>query len=249
MRVGRAAKLLFAAVLAAIGALNLVYRDFALQWQPVPPSVPHRTILAITSGIFLIACAVGLVSRKHKMLAMTFGCLYLIVWVAILQGPLVLTAPLSIGAWLGFGENLALVAAALIVLASVSPEPESLIRFARVLFGLACIEFGLSHFAYADITASMVPAWLPDHLLFAYLTGAGHCAAGIAILFGLLPRLGAALEALMMSSFVAFVHIPGVVQAPFDRLQWTMLVFAFALASSAWVIAGSLGNRPWLKAA
>lgn len=247
MRVGAAARLLFAAVLAAIGALDLVFRDFALQWQPVPASVPHRFILAIASGVFLIVCATGLVSRQHKMLAMTFACLYLIVWVALLQGPHVLAAPLSIGAWLGFAENLALLAAALIVLASVSPEPVSLIRFARVLFGLACIEFGLSHFAYADVTASMIPVWIPDRLFLAYLTGAGHCAAGVAIVFGVLPRLGATLEALMMSSFVALVHVPGVAHAPIDRMQWTMLVFAFALAGSAWVIAGSLRDRPWFK--
>lgn len=247
MRVGNIAKLLFAAVLAAIGTIDLVYRDFALQWQPVPVWVPHRPVLAIASGVFFVACALGLVSRSHKMLAMTFATLSLIFWVAILQGPHVLAAPLSIGAWLGFAETLAVLAASLIVLASVSHEPVSLIRFARVLFGLACVEFGLSHFAYAAVTATMVPAWLPDRLIFAYLTGAGHCAAGLAILSGRLSRLGATLEAAMMSGFVALVHIPGVVHAPHDRLQWTMLVFAFALAGSAWVIAGSLGERAWLK--
>ena len=52
----------------------------------------------------------------------------------------------------------------------------------------------------------------------------------------------------MTSSFVALVQGPIVVHAPKDRLQWTILVFAFALAGSAWVVVASLRDRPWLKA-
>lgn len=247
MRVGRAAVLLFAAVLAAIGALNLVYRDFALQWQPVPSTMAHRSLLAIASGVFLIACTAGLISRRHKALAMTFGCLYLIVWLAILHGSQVLAAPFSMAAWLLFSETLSIVAAALIVLASVSPEPVSLICFARALFGLACIVFGLSHVPFAGMVAAIMPAWLPDHLAFAYLLGAAHLAVAFALLSGVLARLAATLEALMITLFLALVRIPGAVHAPADRVQWTLLVLSFSIAGSAWVIAASLGDRRWLK--
>ena len=72
-------------------------------------------------------------------------------------------------------------------------------RMAQVLFGLTCIFYGWSHFAYADYTASMVPAWLPDRLGIAYFTGLGHVAAGIGVVVGILPRLAATLEAIMMS--------------------------------------------------
>ena len=126
---------------------------------------------------------------------------------------------------------------------------ESAQRRARVLFGAACLVFGLSHFAYADFTVGMIPAWLPARLGLAYLTGAGHAAAGIAILSMRFSRLAAILEAVMMSVFVVLVHAPsiGAVPAPFwaptYQMQWTLLAGALTLAASAWCIADSLRGR------
>jgi len=104
---------------------------------------------------------------------------------------------------------------------------------------LALLPIGLSHFVYVNETAQMVPAWLPARTGLAYLTGAGHAAAGLGLLFSIVPRLAATLEAVMMSSFVLLIHIPAVAHAPTDRLQWTMLSVATALAGSAWTVAGS----------
>jgi uncharacterized membrane protein len=118
-------------------------------------------------------------------------------------------------------------------------------RIARFLFAVSCLELGLSHFVYAEGTASMVPAWLPDRLGFAYLTGAGHFAAGVAILFAIFPRLAATMEAIMISLFVLLVHLPGVASEPASRLKWTMLFVATALAGSAWAIARSLRDASW----
>ncbi len=97
----------------------------------------------------------------------------------------------------------------------------------------------------------MVPGWLPQRLFFAYLTGAGHLLAGIALVTGVLPRLAATLEAVMMSCFVLLVHIPMVLwhKAGEGHLNWTLLFVASSLASSAWAISGALKDRPWgLKA-
>ena len=118
-------------------------------------------------------------------------------------------------------------------------------RVPRYLFGAACVVLGVSHFVYLDVTAGMVPAWLPDRTGFAYLTGAGHLGAGLAILFGVLPRLAATLEASMISSFVLLLHAPSVFSQPSSRLQWTMLFVASAIAGAARVVAGSLRTHSW----
>lgn len=88
------------------------------------------------------------------------------------------------------------------------------VGFVQQLFGFDCVTCGLPHFAYAEITASMIPGWMPAHLILAYVTGAGHLAAGLGILTGVLPRLAATLEALMLSSFLLQVHMPNIFANP-----------------------------------
>jgi uncharacterized membrane protein len=167
----------------------------------------------------------------------------------------VVIAPGNVGMWLGFCENLFLMSGGWILFASLAGPGNTLgmkfvtsisgVRVARYLIGISCLVFGLSHFVYLDGTASMIPAWMPYHIGFAGLTGAGHFAAGLGILFSLLPRLAATLEAIMISLFVALVHIPGVASGPANRMQWTMLFVASALAGAAYTTARSLQHASW----
>jgi uncharacterized membrane protein len=117
------------------------------------------------------------------------------------------------------------------------------------VFGLTCIFYGWSHFVYADYTAGMVPAWLPVHRGLAYFTGLAHIAAGVAIVVGILPRLAATLEALMMSLFGLLVWVPSFFMQPMPawalppQNQWSELIVNLALAASAWVVAASLHSK------
>jgi uncharacterized membrane protein len=125
------------------------------------------------------------------------------------------------------------------------------VRAAQVLFGLTCVFYGWSHFVYADYTASMVPTWLPGRLGLAYFTGLGHLAAGIGITVGILPRLAATLEAIMMSLFGLLVWVPSFLAQPRPQWatppqnQWAELVVTLMLAASAWIVATSLRTSPW----
>jgi uncharacterized membrane protein YphA (DoxX/SURF4 family) len=123
------------------------------------------------------------------------------------------------------------------------------LRTAHVLFGFTWVFYGWSHFFYADYTAQLVPSWLPGRLALAYLTGIGHAAAGLAVIFGILPRLAAALEAVMMSLFGLLVWVPSFFAQPRPKWatppehQWSELVVNIMLAASALILAISLGNR------
>jgi uncharacterized membrane protein len=99
---------------------------------------------------------------------------------------------------------------------------------------------GLSHLFYADATAQLVPAWLPLRHGWAYLTGAGHIAAGVAILLGIVPCLAAMLEAAMMSVFTLLVWVPKVLMDPTSRLNWTALCVSAALSACAAIVAESI---------
>jgi uncharacterized membrane protein len=241
-------QILFVIGLAGLGVLSLIHHDFALQWQPVPQAVPARPSLALASGVLLLACAASLLLRPTARAAALVLALYLFSWVLLLQLPRVAASPLSIAAWLGLCESLALTVGGWVLYAwldSVQPDPRgiaasaSAVGYARLLLGGAMVVFGLAHFAYPDFTAAMIPSWLPGHLLLAYLTGAAHLAAGAALLLGIVPVLAVRLEAIMMSAFVLLVHLPAVAAQPASREQLTALFVATALAGSMWTVYGS----------
>ncbi|HET9474025.1 MAG TPA: hypothetical protein VFO82_09030, partial [Steroidobacteraceae bacterium] len=75
-----------------------------------------------------------------------------------------------------------------------------------------------------------------------YVTGVGHLAAGLSLLSGIRAALGAALLAVMMAVFVVLVHVPRVIAAPGEHLEWIMLGVALSLCGSAWAIRQHAAN-------
>lgn len=148
-------------------------------------------------------------------------------------------------AWYGVFENLALVAAALIICtyyARLQPATvERLCKISRIVFGICPIYFGLSHHLYLANTVSMVPAWLPPGQTFwAYATGAGHIAAGMAISVGVYASPAAMLLAAMYSVFAILVHAPRIITNSHAYMSWGENATNFALIGAAWVIASSI---------
>lgn len=248
--------LLFALGLAGLGVLSLFSGDFALNWQPVPLWVPARAVLACLSGALLVAGGLGLLVKRTASLAAFTMTAFLLSWVVVLQLPRVASAPGNLGMWLGLAENIFLMAGGWTLFAFLAdPKARARMAFvtsprgmhlARILFGLACLPLGLSHFVYSDVTAGMIPVWIPAHLGFAYLTGIGHIATGFAILVGVMPRLAATCEAAMITLFVILLHIPAAAAQPSSRLMWTMVFVATALAGAVWNIAASLRETAWV---
>jgi len=251
---------LFAVAVAGLAILSLTYSGFAPIWQPLPAWIPWREIWVYGCGLLVLAASAGLCfSRTALPSALTIGT-YQAAWAVTRAVPAVVK-PLSVGSWYGFCEALAPLLGAWILYAMLrsknraSEAPsiagERAVRAAQVLFGLTCVVYGLAHFAYADYTAGMVPTWLPSRMGFAYFTGLGHIAAGIGIAVGILPRLAATLEAIMMSLFGLLVWVPSLLAQPPPewatppRNQWSELVVTLLLTASAWIVAASLRNRPW----
>jgi uncharacterized membrane protein len=248
----------FAIAAASLATLSLAYGDFAPSWRSLPGWIPWRETWVYLSALLLLAASAGLCfSRTAWSSALTIGA-YQAVW-AVISTPPIFSSPLSIGAWYGFCEALTALAGAWILytmlrwnLRSEMPiAAERAVRVARVVFGLTCVFYGWSHFVYADYTANMVPTWLPSRLGMAYVTGLGHLAAGIGIIVGILPRLAATLEAIMMSLFGLLVWVPSFFAQPRPvwatppQNQWSELVVNLVLAASACIVATSLRNRRW----
>lgn len=257
MRITGIGQVVFALAVAGLGILSLGSGDFALNWQPVPKTIPGREILATLSGAILFFGGLGLLPKPAARFAGLVLTVNFIVWLLLLRLPRVVAGWSHEGVWLGFGETLLVVTGAWAIRVSLQDEsggrglmelvagPTGL-RLARLLFGVAVPMIGLSHFVYLKETVDLVPAYLPNREFFAWLTGAGHIAAGFAVLFGVLPRLAAVLEGIMMALFALMVWAPKVAAYPTSRFLWTAFLISVVMAAAAQAIAETYKGGAWL---
>ena len=230
-------------LLIYLGILNAAYRDSLLTWQPTPDGASWKVPFAFLSAAILIVAGIGVLLPQWRAKGAMLGAGWVGLWALLLHLPHVVTDH-NVGALLGLGEASANALGLATLTGLFDTQRRALL--VRLAFGLCLVVFGISHFVYADFTAKMVPAWLPDRLGIAYLTGTIHALTGACLLAGIRVRLAATIEALMMSSFVLLLHIPGVVAAPHDRMQLTMLGMAALLTTAAWLVASwkSLRSEP-----
>ena len=234
-----AAAIGMAAGLCGLGALSLIYQDYALQWEPVPASWPQHAALGALSGVILLGGGVMMAMVRTQALGAGVAAAFIGLWVLGLHLPKAIASPSDLTEWLALAECSAMALGGFLLRREARSGPGRLSDIEVRLFGLCCLVFGLSHFAYAKFTAAMVPAWLPARLDLAYLTGAIHALVGLALLAGFQRRWAATVEALMMTSFVALVHLPRVAAHRGDRTELTLLFVAVILSASAWIVATS----------
>src|SRR5258706_7904328 len=101
----KSARMLFAAVMVALGVLGLIYGDFALVWQRIPiEHLPGRTAIAYACAALELAAGLGLLMSRTVRLSAGILFVYLALWAVLLKLPAVVEAPQIEGTWLGFGE-------------------------------------------------------------------------------------------------------------------------------------------------
>jgi len=223
----------------ALGLVGIVFGNFALQWQPVPKDFPARIPLAyIAAGVTLLAGGLAIAQRTAREGLLALCAIYTL-WTLVLHGPHVVAHPLESGAWQAFCEIAAMAAGGFALYFAMRGNARA-VMVGRVAFGLCALLFGLNHFVYGAFTASMVPPWLPFPLFWAYATGAGHAAAGLALVSGVRARLAAQMLAMMMGSFVLLLHLPRVLGNSSSHIEWAMLAIATTLTGSAWGVACAL---------
>jgi len=229
----------------ALGMVCLAWGDFVLG-QPVPKGFPIRTALAYAAGAFLLVAGGAVEWRRTAAWgAAALTAYYALIVVMLMNGRLLLAHYAQFGTYSGIAEQLSIAAGGLIVYAStanlnVAPAVR-LTRLGRWAFGVCALLFGGAHFVYMNLTAPLVPKWLPPGQEFwGYATGVGHVAAGVALLTGVQARLAAILLTAMLACFALLVHEPMLVANPSSHMNWTESAVNLAITGAAWVVADSL---------
>ena len=232
----------------ALGAVEMAYGAFSADWLPVPAQIPVYHLLVYASAGVLITAGLAInLARVATVAALTLT-IFPALWIPVLLLPLALRTP---GVWVGWqsvAESTAMALGGLLAYAQTSGlsagRVGALARLARRMFGACLLVFGVSHFAYDTLTASLVPAWLPPSRLFwAYATGVAQIAAGLAMLSGLGARLAAILLTAMYLIFGLVVHMPSILAKPSRHDNWAENAINLILVGAAWTLAETLEKR------
>lgn len=256
MRIASVGHALFAATLVAFGIFGLVRGDFAPIWDVVPKDFPTREGLIYLCAAVSLICGAGLFFQRTAGTTSRVLFAYLLLWMVLFRVPLIVQAPTVEGSYQNWGETAVLVAGAWVLYAWFAgpwdrrqlafATGEVGVRLARALYALAMIAFGLSHFVYLNLTAPLIPTWLPWHVGWAYFTGGAYLAAGAAMLIGVCARLAAALSAVQMGLFTLLVWVPLMAAGLMSAGQRGEFAISWALTAAAWVVADSYRDVPWL---
>lgn len=232
----------------ALAIVCLALGDF-LPGQTVPKDFPSRAVLAYAAGAFMLITSAAIEWRRTAVWgAAALTAYYTFIVVILMGGRVVLRHYAEFLAYSNVAEQLSIAAGGLIVFAASARISAvwaaRLMRLGQVAFGVCALLFGAAHFVYMNLTAPLVPKWLPPSQLFwGYATGVAFIAAGLALLSNVQARLAAILLTIMLASFTLLIHGPMLLADPHNQGVWSENAMNLAVMGAAWAVADSLRRR------
>jgi uncharacterized membrane protein YphA (DoxX/SURF4 family) len=246
-------RIFFAIAIACFGIHYLAFAAGVSAARPGPPWFPGAHWLSWAAGVALFVAGIGLLIDLTGRCAALVLAVALLLKVAIIHLPRVLANLHDPGRWTSAGEMLSICGGAIVLagvlakgldgsrLATSSSSPTTVAG--QYLFALPLFVFGAQHIMYGQFVATLIPAWIPGHVFWAYFIGGAFLASALAILTRQLAGLAAWLLGLMFFMWVLILHSPRVAASPHNGNEWTSAFVALAMCGSAWAVAGTLANR------
>ena len=231
----RFGRVLFAIAMMFFGVQFVIFAASLTGPVPGPPWIRGSAIVAWLVAAGFIAAALSLATGTMARGASLLVGAALLGFGLIHYGPALVAKPHDPGPWTVLFELLALGGGALVIAASCSPPPRGrwVFRLAdagRMLIAISLVVFAVQHFIYARFVATLVPAWIPERLFWAYFTGAAFIAAALSFVAGRMVRLAGFLLGAMFLLWVLVLHIPRVAGAMRNGDEVTSLFVALAMS-------------------
>jgi hypothetical protein len=208
----------------------------------------------VVTGAFLLVAA-SIATAKFARGVLAASGVVLLLYVVINYFPRILTHPRNPGPWTNGFEVLSIAGGCWILARSYSGDwsraVERMAEAGRFLFAVSLAVFATQHFMYARFVASLVCAWIPWHLFWAYFTGAAFAAAALSVATRIMMRLSTVLLGTMFFLWVVLLHAPRVAGALGNGDEWTSAFVAMAMSGLAFALAGEapggLSHRERMK--
>ncbi len=221
----------FAIAFAAFGIQHFIYAKYATGIGP--PWIPGSPLRACFMGIALVVASLRILTNaKTRVTAMLLGFL-LFLYFFFLYAPRLATNVHNPAPWTSGAEILALCGAAWVLAGTPA-------KLGRYLFAITLTVFGVQHLLYTHFVATVVPSWIPGHLLWTYAVGIAFIVTTLSIIVNIKARLAATLLGVMFIVWVFILHLPRVASAPHNGNEWTSAFVALGMCGGAWIVAAAL---------
>jgi hypothetical protein len=233
-------RILFGLSAIVAGVVMLIRHDSTI-WQRLQPVwMPVASIIVWCFALALIASGFGLMHQRTVRLAsIVLGTIYLIFSLACFQD--IFAHPTDSGSYVEIFELFSVACGALALYALTATNtlrPATIVRVARLGFGVCSLSFAWAQVAFLQYTASLVPAWIPPNQTFwTIATTVAFLAAAIAMLINVQAILAFRLSALMIGLFGLIVWVPHLIAQPMLLSNWTEISENYLMTAAAWVLA------------
>jgi uncharacterized membrane protein len=245
----------FAIAMAIFGADHLVAAKFVA--TIVPSWIPGHLFWAYFVGFALIAAALSLATSIRWRLAAALLGIMIFIFVLTIHIPNLLAAPHDRTRLTIFLRDLTLSAGALAFGASQTGTNAGfqafrpkLITVARFVIAISIAVFGVDHFLDPTFAPGLpqegpviitMPAWIPGHVFWAYLTGAIFIGCALGLLSRRYARFAATLLGITVLVLILFVYLPLTIAKASDIVTGlNYLAIHFALAGAAFFLAEAM---------
>jgi uncharacterized membrane protein YphA (DoxX/SURF4 family) len=247
-----AGRLFFAIAMFFFGAQFLIFVSSMSGPLPGPPWSRGVLFLDWLACVGFILAGVSIATgRMARLVAIVLGVV-LLLYGLFRYVPALVEKVHDPGPWTVLFEILSMVGGAWVLAASFpadrrgSPPRDSVVsRLAdvgRFLIAISLVVFAVQHFMYARFVATLIPAWIPARLFWAYFTGIAFVAAAISIATKRMLWMGATLLGTMFLLWVVLLHAPRVAGAVRNGNEVTSLFVAVAMCGLSFVLAGTYGR-------
>jgi hypothetical protein len=234
-------RIVFGAAAVMFGIILLMWHD-AGAWEDLP-IVKLPSIVGDVLALALIAGGAGIqFPRTARAASIVLGAVTVVFSLACI--PAIVRYPTTYFTYGSFFEFFSLVCGAFalyIVTGTSAAQSAMLGRAARIALGICTVSFTLAQIIYPNITAALVPTWMPpNQMIWVVLTTIAFALAAIAMLIDRQARLAANLLGLMLVLFGLLVWVPMLIAHPDKHFNWSEFALNYLIAGAAWLVADVL---------